>query len=405
MSWMDSLKMAWSSIFAHKLRSILTMLGIVIGVGAVITVVAIGQGGQAALESQIAGGGNNTLTILYRVKDEKNSAVTVGGAPNRPERLFTQEDVYYLKKVPEIKQVITTNSSTSPVRFHEQTTSALVEGISNGYYQLNRLEMKNGRKITASDVQHGRKVALISQTVKKSLFTKDENPVGQVITLGRTPVKIVGVFTKSAGGLFNFQQEKVLVPLSLWPIMYGTDEIDSLTVQARSADVLQAAGERAVTLLNQKHANDDGEYYVFNIEQIKQAISRITGIMTMIVGGIASIALLVGGIGVMNIMLVSVTERTREIGIRKALGATRRKILLQFLIESVVLTTIGGIIGIGFGAGGAYLVSIFANWPPLVSLPVVIGGVIFSMIVGVIFGILPANKAAKLDPIDALRYE
>ncbi|HEU5139549.1 MAG TPA: ABC transporter permease [Bacillales bacterium] len=403
MSWMDSLKMAWSSIFTHKLRSILTMLGIVIGVGAVITVVAIGQGGQAALESQIAGGGNNTLTILYRMKNQDQAAVTAG-APSRPEHLFTQEDVYYLKKIPEIQQVITTNSSMSAVGYHEQTTRAMIEGMSQGYYDLNPLELKSGRKITANDLSQGRKVALISQTVKEALF-ENTNPIGQVISLGNTPVKIVGVFTKNAGGLFDFQQEKVIVPLSLWPIMYGTDEIDSLTIQARNANVLQTAGERAVSLLNQKHPHDEGEYYVFNIEQIKQAISKITGIMTMIVGGIASIALLVGGIGVMNIMLVSVTERTREIGIRKALGATRRKILLQFLIESVVLTTIGGIIGIGFGAGGAYLVSIFANWPPLVSLPVVIGGVLFSMLVGVIFGILPANKAAKLDPIDALRYE
>ncbi|HET7580102.1 MAG TPA: ABC transporter permease [Bacillales bacterium] len=402
MSWIDSVKMAWRSIFAHKMRSILTMLGIVIGVGAVITVVAIGQGGQAALQSQIAGGGNNTLKVLYRVKDKEQ--MVINGPTRRPDHLFTQEDVYYLEEIPEIQQVITSNSSFGQVRFHGEATNALIEGMSGGYYDLNPLDLTAGRKITASDVRQGRKVVLISHKVKDELFG-EENPVGRILTVGNTPLKILGVFKSGGGGLFNLQQNKIVVPMTLWPIMYGTDEIESLTIQAVSGNALQTAGTKAVDLLNRKHRNDQGEYYVFNIEQIKKAISRITGIMTSIVAGIAGIALLVGGIGVMNIMLVSVTERTREIGIRKALGATRRKILLQFLIESVVLTTIGGIIGIGFGSGGAYLVSLIAGWPPLVSLPVVLGGVIFSMIVGVIFGILPANKAAKLDPIEALRYE
>lgn len=401
MNWMDSLKMACSSIFAHKMRSILTMLGIVIGVGAVITVVAIGQGGQAALESQIAGAGNNTMTILYRAKQNGQQQTSLAAPPSQ---LFTKEDVYYLKQIPEIRQVITSNSSSSQLRYQNSTANAMVEGMSEGYYDLNHIKIANGQKITMNDVREGRKVALISEKVKQDLF-KGENPIGKIISSGNTPLEVVGVYQNSGGGLFNFQQEKLIVPLTLWPTMFGTDQIDSLTVQAKSADVMQTAGKKAVHLLNQRHPSDNGEYYVLNIEQIKKSISKITGIMTMIVGGIASIALLVGGIGVMNIMLVSVTERTREIGIRKALGATRKKILLQFLIEAVVLTTIGGIIGIGLGSGAAYLVSLAAHWPPLVSLPVVAGGVIFSMAVGVVFGILPANKAAKLDPIESLRYE
>lgn len=401
MSWIDSLKMSWSSIFAHKLRSILTMLGIVIGVGAVITVVAIGQGGQAALESQIAGSGNNTMTILYRTKDHSAQAVTLAASQQHH---FTKENVYELKNIPEIKQVITTNSASGAVRYHENTSNVIVEGMSDGYYDLNPIQLVSGRKITMEDVHQGRKVALISQKAKAQLF-KGKNAVGQIITIGSTPLRIIGVFSGNNGGLFNFQQEKIIVPMTLWPMIYGSDAIDSLTIQARNARVLQTAGKKAVALLNRQNPSSNGEYYVLNLDQIRKSISKITGIMTMIVGGIASIALLVGGIGVMNIMLVSVTERTREIGIRKALGATRRKILLQFLIEAVVLTTIGGIIGIGFGTGAAYLVSLIAHWPPLVSLPVIVGGVIFSIAVGVLFGILPANKAAKLDPIDALRYE
>lgn len=402
MSWMDSLKMAWSSIFSHKLRSILTMLGIVIGVGSVITVVAIGQGGQQALESQIAGSGNNTLMVQFRVKNNGNPQSI--NPSQLPQNRFTQEDMFDLKKIPEIKQVIPSNSSSSPLRFRKNTINAVVEGMSHGYYDINAIHLLNGRKITAQDMNQGNKVALLSRKVKNELF-KNRKAIGQVITAGNTPLRVIGVFSKGGGGLFNFQQEKIIVPLSLWPSMFGTDEIDSLTIQAKNSAVLRSAGKKAVNLLNERHKNNNGKYYVLNIEQIKKSISKITGIMTMIVGGIASIALLVGGIGVMNIMLVSVTERTREIGIRKALGATRQKILSQFLIEAVVLTTIGGIIGIAFGAGGAYLVSLIAHWPPLVSLPVIVFGVLFSMAVGVVFGIIPANKAAKLDPIDALRYE
>jgi putative ABC transport system permease protein len=204
--------------------------------------------------------------------------------------------------------------------------------------------------------------------------------------------------------LFSFGAVEVYLPWKTWRTVFGKNDYSQVTIQVENSEQIQTAGEKAAAMLNQMHQTEDS-YQVINMEEIAEGISEVTRIMTLIIGSIAGISLLVGGIGVMNIMLVSVTERTREIGIRMSLGATRRQILSQFLIESITLTLIGGIIGILLGAGAAFLVSFFAKWPSLISWQVVLGGLLFSMIIGVIFGILPANKASRLDPIESLRYE
>jgi putative ABC transport system permease protein len=197
---------------------------------------------------------------------------------------------------------------------------------------------------------------------------------------------------------------EIYLPFQTWKTIYGSSDFTQVTLQATSAEQLQVAGKKAARLLNNMH-NTEKSYQVINMEEIAQGVGQITKIMTLIIGSIAGISLFVGGIGVMNIMLVSVTERTREIGIRMALGATRGQVLTQFLIESMTLTFIGGILGILLGWGTSAVVSFFAGWPSLVSWQVVLGGVLFSMVIGVVFGLLPANKASKLDPIDSLRYE
>ncbi|VXB28904.1 ABC transporter permease [Bacillus altitudinis] len=397
MKLFENIKIALNSVLAHKLRSILTMLGIIIGVGSVIAVVAIGQGGEQMLKESISGP-NNTIDMTYTPSDEELNANPYALF----EATFTEEDIQSVQALNGVKQVASSTAQGMQLRFQDTTLDATVNGINEGYTNVHSLHIAEGQDLREIDFRSGRRAAVISEGIQKELFN-GEKAVGELIWMNGQPVEVIGVLAKQEG-LFSFDMNEIYVPFAMLTTAFGVKEYDKLSIQVAHADQMKEVGKSAAARLNENHHTDDA-YEMINLEEIAAGIGQITSVMTTIIGSIAGISLLVGGIGVMNIMLVSVTERTREIGIRKALGATRAQILVQFLIESVVLTLIGGLLGIALGLGGASLVSLFAGWPSLVSWQIVCGGVLFSMLIGIIFGLIPANKAARLDPIESLRYE
>jgi len=397
MSIVENIRMAFSSVLAHKMRSILTMLGIIIGVASVIVVVAIGQGGEQMIKSEITGS-SNTIEVYYEPSEEE-----IQSDPNIYEQpAFTEEDLTALSKVAGVKNVVASSSTQMKTQYRDQQSDSAINAVNEAYIDVNALEIAKGRMLNSTDFLSGNRVGVISNELNEELF-KNKNALGKVIWIKGQPFEVIGV-TKKQTGLLSFGMTEVYIPDNTYRSSFGKLEYSTLSLQAQDANQLKQVGNQATDLLNELHGTEDS-YQVNNLEEVADSIGSITKIMTTIIGSIAGISLLVGGIGVMNIMLVSVTERTKEIGIRKALGASRKQILMQFLVESVTLTLIGGITGILLGAGGAFLVSFFAGWPSLISWQVVLGGVLFSMTIGIIFGMLPANKAAKLDPIEALRYE
>jgi len=385
------------------MRSILTMLGIIIGVGSVIAVVAIGQGGEAVLKSMFSGE-SNTIELFYMPSDEEieaNPAILYEDA-------FTQEDIDMIEEIPEVEKVVSSSSESTNVRYREEAVDSMVIGINQAYIDVQGLEISQGRNLIAADFLGGSRSAIVSENIKDDLLEDGEDAeanelLGMVVYMNNQPVEIVGVL-EAEDDFFSLDMKTVYVPIQTWQTVFADTTITEVAIKAASADDLEIAGEKAATMLNTYHDKDDA-YQILNMEEIAEGIGKITRIMTIIISSIAGVSLLVGGIGVMNIMLVSVTERTREIGVRMSLGATRGQILFQFLVEAMTLTLIGGLIGMALGTGTALVVAHFAGWQPLVSLPVIIGGILFSMLIGIIFGLLPANKASRLDPIESLRYE
>lgn len=401
---LNALLIAIKEIKRNILRSILTILGIVIGVASVIAMVAIGDGTTANVTANIEKLGSNMLNI--RVGEEKR------GSPrdDNSAKPFKLEDITAIKnEIANLKGVTAENSSMVNVVFGNKSNSSLVVGTTNDYFIIKDWGLKDGRNFEESELASGKSVCILGTTVVKNIFG-DENPIGATIRIKNFPCSVIGILeSKGASSFGRDQDEVVITPLKMYQRkIQGNLDISTIIVSVSEDRYIEEAKGQIISLMQDRRAIKVGENDNFHIRDMKDILNTMTSttrMLTYLLGSIAGISLLVGGIGIMNIMLVSVTERTREIGIRLAIGAMQSEVLMQFLIEAVVLSTWGGIIGIFLGLGVGYIAVGAFELPYIINSQIIIISFVFSTLIGVVFGYFPARKAARLNPIDALRYE
>ena len=411
MNLSQSILEALESLNSNKLRSGLTVLGIVIGVAAVIAMLAVGAGAQDSITGSISGIGTNLLFVF--------SGGGFGGETVRNPKPLTLQDAAAISDpfaAPSVEYVAPVLQGSFLVSAAGQTTTTTVSGVTPDYFPLRNYDVTEGEIITEEHLLGRASVVLIGPDTADTLFGRRDGLVGETMTIEGQPFRIIGVLASKGGGMFGSEDNSVLIPFTTAQtrlIQRRTrDQVDMLMVQVVSADAVPTAVEEVSSILRSRHRTDVGadDFTVFSQQDFLSTAATITSVLTIFLGGIAGISLLVGGIGIMNIMLVSVTERTKEIGLRKALGARKRDILVQFLTESSLLSLFGGLIGIAFGWLISFIVekvAIASGTPfyPRIGLDAVLLATIFSAAVGLFFGIYPANRAANLEPVEALRYE
>jgi putative ABC transport system permease protein len=410
----ESIRIALRSLAANKLRSSLTMLGVIIGVAAVIALMSIGRGAQAAIDSQINSMGTNLLFVSPGSTNQSGVRTAQGSA-----QTLTYEDALALKdpvNLPSVAGVAPQVQAFGQVVYQANNVNTPIVGVTADYGPVRNYTVQEGDFITDANVQGKSAVAILGVNVASTLFTDGQDPVGQSVRINNIPFKVTGVLTSKGGSGFGSQDDQVLVPITTAMARLSRNRsgagnvIQQISVQVVDAKQIDAAIQQISEVLRVRHnIRYDDDFTIRSQQDILASANQITGIMTLFLGGVAGISLLVGGIGIMNIMLVSVTERTREIGIRKAIGATRRNVLSQFLTEATILSVMGGLIGVALGAGIARLMSGISmgstTLQPVVGVDSVLLATMFSLMVGLFFGIYPAYRAAQLNPIDALRYE
>ena len=405
MRYLAVIKIAFRALRRNKLRTILTMLGIIIGVGAVIAMVALGKAAKVQVEARIAALGQNVIMVFSGSVNRNGVFSGFGGAGT-----LTVDDATAIQnEVPNVAAVSPEVRSGAQIAAGENNWSTSVMGEDVDYLIIRVWDIAEGAMFTEADVRSAAKVCVLGKTTADKLFL-GESPVGQNIRIKNVPVKVLGVLkAKGVSMMGSDQDDTVIVPYTTGMKRFaGVTMLRSINVSAVSADQLADVQNAIADLLRQRHRiqpGRDDDFILRNQKEIAEAQTATTDVMTALLAGVATISLLVGGIGIMNIMLVSVTERTREIGIRMAVGARGHDILLQFLIEAVTLSSIGGVLGIALGIGGAKMLTLIKHWPTLVSTNSIIIAFVFSAAVGIFFGFYPARKASQLDPIEALRYE
>jgi len=403
--WLMTLRIALRALGRNKLRSFLTMLGIIIGVGAVIAMVAIGEGAKALVRAQIASLGTNLLVILPGTVTLGGARTGAGGVPT----LVDSDAKAIMEEVPLISRASPVVRQVQQVIASDQNWSTAVQGVAPEFQQIRDWQVERGRFISQADVDSTAKVVLLGQTVAYNLFG-DEDPVDAIVRIKKIPFRVIGTLRpKGQTGYGTDQDDVVMIPYTtMQKRIMGVTHVQQIVASAVSADATQEAKEQITDLLRQRHKLQPGredDFNIRNLSDIAEAASNSAAVMAILLGSIASVSLLVGGIGIMNIMLVSVTERTREIGIRMAVGARSRDIMLQFIVEAVVIAAIGGAVGILLGIGSSSMINRMMQWPVLIRPDIVAVALLVSGGVGIFFGFYPAQKAAHLDPIEALRYE